>query len=156
DVRPEGLIVPGRVGVGTVAVVGTASKGPLRTPVRLGSFGEAKAQFGNYDPWVDGASQELTLVRALELAFGHGATTVLGLRVSDQDAAGNPRAQQAALTLASPAGPCVTLSAASPGTWGNDLQVAVSAADVPPFVEAEQHTGPAVTLAATPVLANAR
>jgi hypothetical protein len=156
DVRPEGLIVPGRVGVGTVAVVGTANKGPLLTPVRLGSLADARSHFGNYDPWVDGASQELTLVRALDLAFGHGATTIIGLRVSDKDNAGDPTAQYATLPVASPAGTCVTLTAASRGTWGNDLRAGVSAADLPPFVESEEHTGPTVTLNSGPVLANSR
>ncbi|VAW88462.1 Phage minor tail protein, partial [hydrothermal vent metagenome] len=32
EVRPEGLIVPSRVSVGTVGVVGTASKGPVSNP----------------------------------------------------------------------------------------------------------------------------
>jgi len=76
EVRPEGLIVPGRVTVGNLGVVGTAGKGPISVPVILGSYTEARERFGGYDPWIDGKSDELTLVRALELAYAHGATTV--------------------------------------------------------------------------------
>ncbi|MCZ7627042.1 MAG: hypothetical protein M5R38_15870 [Candidatus Methylomirabilis sp.] len=49
EVRPEGLIVPGRVTVGNLGVVGTANKGPVGVSVILGSYTEAREQFGNYD-----------------------------------------------------------------------------------------------------------
>jgi hypothetical protein len=156
EVRPEGLIVPGRVGVNVVGIVGTAAKGPLDTPVILGSYTEAVERFGAYDRWVDGASDELTLTRALELVFTHGATAAIALRVSGKDATNNPTATAATATLAETGGADVaTLEAKSPGTWGNDLLVNVWDADEPPFVE-ETHTGAAVTLSSKPVLKSAR
>ena len=87
EVRPEGLIVPGRVTVGNMGVVGTAGKGPIGTPVLLSSYGDARENFGDYDPWIDGASDELTLVRALEIAYNHGATAVYAVRVAASSAA---------------------------------------------------------------------
>lgn len=153
EVRPEGLIVPGRVTVGTIGIVGTASKGPIGDPTILGSYLEARARFGNYDEWVDGEDNalKLTLVRALELAFNHGATSVIALRV------GSDTAAKADYLLSSDSGECVRLSAKTEGTWGNNLQVKVSTADEPAYVENEEHTGDApITLKYIPVLKNAR
>lgn len=153
EVRPEGLIVPGRVTVSNIGMVGTASKGPIGVPVLLGSYTEARAKFGDYDPWIDGASDELTLVRALELAYSHGATTVRAVRVAGASQ------QAAAYTLASAGGACVTLTANSAGTWGNGLSVNVAAATENPYIEDEDvptSGGGALTLKRLPVVASAR
>ncbi len=122
EVRAEGLITPGRVTVGNVGIVGTASKGPVDTPVLLGSASEARAIFGPYDPFDDGTKHELSLVRALELAYMNGASTIFAVRIHDADAAAK------AATLALPAeggGTSATLTAASPGTWASDLAASV-------------------------------
>ncbi len=151
EVRPEGLIVPGRVTVGNIGIVGTASKGPVGDPTVLSSYLEARARFGDYDAWVDGASSELTLVRALQLAFSHGATTVIAVRVAGDSA------EAADYMLGSASGDCVRLIAKTEGTWGNNLMVQVSAADEPAFIEGEEHTGAdPISLASTPVLKSAR
>lgn len=149
EVRPEALIVPGAVRVGNLGVVGTAGKGPIGTPELLGSYTAAKARFGDYDRWVDGESGELTLVRALEQAYQHGATTVYAVRVADNNAAA------AFVVLASPGGTCVTLSAKTPGTWGNDVSVTVATGDANAFVREEAVDGPGHTLAHTPVVPSA-
>ncbi len=96
DVRAEGLIRPQGVGVGNLGVIGTAdppkiqpddpNEPPARTvkrgePVILGSYADAKERFGDYDPWNDGEGGDLTLVRALELAYRFGATTVFAVWV---------------------------------------------------------------------------
>ncbi|HEV2756793.1 MAG TPA: phage tail sheath C-terminal domain-containing protein [Actinomycetota bacterium] len=151
EVRPEGLIIPGRVGVNTVGIAGTASKGPLNQPVVLGSYSEAVERFGAYDRWIDGASDELTLTRALELVFTHGATTVIAVRISGKDAGQNDVAAEATVALAGGGGDAAILKATSPGTWGNDLSVNVGPADEPPFVEAEELTAAPWDLAHTPV-----
>jgi hypothetical protein len=67
-------------------------------------------------------ANSLTLVRALELAFNSGATTVYAVRVADSNAAA------ASATLNSAGGPCVTLKANSPGTWGNAISLVIAAA----------------------------
>jgi hypothetical protein len=161
EVRPEGLIVPGRVGVGTVAVVGTASRGPLREPVLLSGFTEVRERFGEPDAWQGGSADELTLVRALDLAYRHGATSVVALRVTGKTGGGADVAQKSGRTLTSPGGECVRLRANTPGTWGDSLYVNVAAlgtGDDPPFIEDEAHAGSEapVTLARTPVLKSAR
>ena len=161
DVRAEGLIIPGQVTVNNVGIVGTASKGAVGTAILLGSYAEAQQKLGAYDPWIDGTQNELTLVRALELAFSNGATTVFAVRVADQsvDAAGAPTATAAVpakTTLNSASGANVSLEALSPGTWGNDLKINVWKADAAAIVENEQHAGgAAITLDHTPVVKNA-
>ncbi len=150
EVRPEGLIIPGRVSVNNVGVVGTAGRGPVDTPVILSSYTEARERFGDYDAWVDGASNELTLVRALEQLFSHGATTVVAVRIATGGA-------HAGFMLNSASGPCVNLQAQSAGEWGNSLEINVTDADAHSFVSNEQHNGGgAISLAYTPVVQSAR
>ena len=86
EVRPEALIVPGQITVGNLGVVGTAAKGEIDTPTILDSYAAAREVFGSYDPWIDGESDELTLVRALEQAYAQGATTVIAVRIASGDA----------------------------------------------------------------------
>jgi hypothetical protein len=149
EVRPEALIIPGAITVGNVGVVGTAGKGPVGVPQLLGSYADAVTTFGAYDRWVDGASGELTLTRALEQAYLFGATTVWAVRVADNNAAA------AAVDLASPSGPCVRITAKSPGTWGNDLTVAVSTATANAVLREETVAGTPPTLAHVPVVQSA-
>ena len=80
EVRSEGLIGVAGVATGNVGIVGTAAKGPVDDVVILSSFADAREVFGNYDGWVDGGSDELTLVRALQHVFGNGASTVYAVR----------------------------------------------------------------------------
>lgn len=151
EVRPEGLIVPTRVTVGTIGIVGTAKKGPVNTPTALGSYVEARDTFGDYDAWAGGSASELTLVRALEIAYAHGATNVVAVRVATTSA------QTADYVLTSGVGEVVRLSASSPGTWGNELKVRVFDADEPAFVQNEAHAGGgSISLQHTPVQRSAR
>lgn len=151
DVRPEGLIVPLAVTVGNIGIVGTASKGPVGEPVILGSYAEAQARFGNYDPWDPSNAAALTLVRALEQAYRHGATTVFAVRVAE-----SATAAAAQITLQSPSGDCVVLRAKSNGTWGNGLSVKVSTADEDAFVENEDVDLAGSSLVHSPVIKSAR
>lgn len=151
EVRPEGLIVPTGFPVGNVGVVGTASKGPVGEPVVLGSYTEAVQRFGRYDPWIDGSSDELTLVRALEQVFRHGATTVFAVRVAGTGANAPIAATH---VLQSAGGDCVTLEAKSPGSWANALGVNVAAAEEHALVEDEEVAGN--SLAHTDVVKSAR
>jgi hypothetical protein len=153
QVRPEGLIAPGQVTVGNLGVVGTAAKGTPGVPVLLSSYTDAVQAFYNFDSWVDGKSNELTLVRALQLAFNFGANTVYAVRV-----AGGSKAT-ATTTLKSTTGECVLLSANSEGTWGNDIGVNIATADDNPQISGETHVGsePApLSLKRIPIIKSAR
>src|SRR5262245_24647290 len=122
DVRSEGLISAGRIATGVVGVVGTAAAGPIGLPVTLSGFASARDLFGSPDDFrqpEDGA-HPLTLVRALQLIYGNGASTVVAVRVASSSQA------RATLTLAADGGESVaTLSARTPGTWANDMQAIV-------------------------------
>ena len=136
EVRPEGLIAPGQITVGNVGVVGTASKGTPTVPVLLASYTDAQRTFGTYDSFLDPDTavanpNALTLVRALELVFNFGATTVYAVRVAGASAA------SATKTLKAVAGDCVILTANSPGTWGNALFATVAAKQSDVYVEDE-------------------
>jgi hypothetical protein len=151
DVRAEGLISPGRVTVGNLGVVGTASKGPILKPILLSNIGEAREFFGAADAY-DPAKRELTLVRALDLAFSNGASTVYAVRVTPIDTHAPKRtpnvdpdedliapglytkAQKAAFDVISPPdtdSPHAThivahLRARYHGTWGNDISINIT------------------------------
>jgi hypothetical protein len=170
DVRPEGLITAGRVTVGNVGIVGTASKGPVGVPTILGTQSEARDIFGSYDPFVDGNSNELTLVRALEQAYNHGASTVFAVRVTSTEAAAagpnfiaawnqNTKARQATFTVAGETAATVaaTFRARTHGTWGNTIAVNVFDAEDDAFIVNEKHAGPApITLDRKPVAQSLR
>ncbi|HYH80082.1 MAG TPA: hypothetical protein VEX86_09795, partial [Longimicrobium sp.] len=139
DVRAEGLIAAGQVTVGNIGMVGTASRGPVGKVVLLSTYGEALEIFGAYDPWDEPAGPKaLTLVRALELAYANGATTVYAARVQ-ADAA---PARRATFALKAAAVTVATLQATTPGTWGNDIEVNVWEAEADAVITSEVLDGP--------------
>ena len=134
EVRPEGLISVGGIPTGNIGVVGTAAKGALQTPKTLSCYAEAINEFGEYDAWIDGKSNELTLVRALEQIYNNnGAATVIAVRVAAA------AAENANYALKSASGNCAKLTAKSPGTWGNEIKINVFDATEKPFVSREKH-----------------
>lgn len=137
DVRAEGLISAGRVASGIVGVVGTASAGEVGVPVTLSGFASAREAFGLPDDYgnpVDGQNP-LTLTRALQYIYGNGASTVVAVRVAKSTAAA------ATFTLRDPDDHAVAvLAARTPGTWGNEIQIAVTEAAAPCRIRNEKQT----------------
>jgi len=117
-VRDEGLISAGRVASGNIGIVGTAAAGPVNEVKILGSFTEARQEFGEPDPWPGDKQPPLTLVRALEQIYNNGGRTVYAVRVANPDALAT-----ATLVLALDAQPAVKLAAKTPGTAGNTIRV---------------------------------
>ena len=151
EVRSEGLIIPGQIQLSTVGVVGTANRGPVNDPQIIGSAAEAEEVFGSpgaYDR--ASAGDELTLVRALQIAFDNGARDALAVRVESAAAA-----QAATFDLQAGGGSCCVLAASTPGTWGNDLTINVSPATEDAFINDEEQPGGS-PLAHTPIVASAR
>lgn len=152
DVRSEGLISAGRIATGIVGVLGTAASGPIGKPVTVSGFAAAREVFGlpdDYHQPADGA-HGLTLVRALQHIYANGASTVIAVRVASADAAA------ADLILKAAGGETVAvIAAATPGTWGGDLQVSVSAATDDLRVRGETLTTNFTRLNYAPVLASA-
>lgn len=123
EVRAEALIVGGPISVGNIGIVGTASNGPVGEAKVLGSYAEAREIFGPYDAF--STPNSLTLVRALELAYNNGASTVYAVRVASATAVAAAPAPADMLGNAA----IFTLTAKSPGSTGDDI--AITIADAP-------------------------
>ena len=83
-VRDEGLISVGGVSTGNIGIVGTATDGsPNRVQV-LNSFTDARDIFGSQDENKGTNAQPATLLKALELLFANGASTVYAVRAADE------------------------------------------------------------------------
>ena len=128
EVRAEGLIGVGGISTGNIGVVGTANRGPVGEAVILGSYSEALATFGNYDPWPDAAATpRLTLTRALEQIFRGGGSSVYAVRIA---ALPNDVPVMRSMVWRVRAGNNVTifsLTATSPGTWANSIVAELTA-----------------------------
>jgi hypothetical protein len=124
EVRAEGLLSIGAIATGNVGLVGTSDRGSTDL-ARLSSFADATARFGDPGEWDSNAKDaNLSLVRAAQLLFDNGATTVYALRALD------PASVAATFGLGAEGnGAALTLQAKSPGTWGNKLQIRVEPAD---------------------------
>jgi hypothetical protein len=120
EVRAEGLIVPGPISIGNVAIVGTARRGPLNTLVLPSNIGEARQIFGQYDALdnPDEANNPLTLVRALELAYANGAQNVYAVRVAR--GSGAAAAAAAVFNLATSDSNNVVATSMAPGNGYDD------------------------------------
>lgn len=129
EVRSEGLIGVSGIATGNLGAVGTASKGPVDKPVILSSFAEARETFGDYDAWAGGAADELTLVRALQIAFANGASTVYAVRTAHASVSGASR------TFGDVSGDVVTFTGKTPGTWAHDVYVQVKPASANAVIE---------------------
>ena len=97
--------------------VGIAEQGPLDTPVAVESFKQFQALFGNFI----GAGFLAYAVRAF---FENGGQRARIVRIASRDPAGG--ALPASLSITNEqGGPAWTITASSPGTWGNALAVAI-------------------------------
>ncbi|WP_270045321.1 phage tail sheath subtilisin-like domain-containing protein [Solirubrobacter ginsenosidimutans] len=151
EVRAEGLISAGQIATGIVGIVGTAARGPVGTPVTLSGFSAARDAFGAADTFTrprDGANP-LTLVRALEHVYNNGASGVIAVR-----AAGSTQ-ETADFALRDASGNAtVTLSAKTPGSWGNDIHIAVAQAEDDARVDGETQSATFDKLGYSPVVAS--
>lgn len=112
----EGLISAGAISSGNIGIVGTANKGPVGEVQIIGSLSEAQEIFGSSGNWVDGKSNELTLMRSLQQIYSNGGKTVYAVRIAKS-------AKAAELTLKSTNKNLLKLTAKTPGTWANGIEV---------------------------------
>ena len=111
----QGLVGPLRTDV--AGFVGLAAKGPIDTPVAVESVRQFEAHFGSFI----GAGFLAYAVRGF---FENGGRRCWIVRVAAADGAKPAAAAQ--VTLAAQSGaPRWTLSASSPGVWGNGLAVSL-------------------------------
>lgn len=92
------------------AVVGTATWGPVNSPVLTGNTGQFVSTFGPYQ------ARTYDMGTYAAIAFQQGATAVMGLRVTDgTDTAASIIVQTS----------CITLTSKYTGTFGNGIQVSI-------------------------------
>src|SRR6201991_113747 len=119
--RPEALIVAGPISAGNIGIVGTAAGGTPDKVEILSSYADALAIFGPYDAFDPANASALTLVRALQVAYDNGASTVFAVRVTKSGS--TPATPE--IELASATGKAVKLTTRLPGHLGNGAKVKV-------------------------------
>ena len=119
EVRDEGLITAGGVTTGNIGIVGTANKGEVDKVTLLGSLSEAKEIFGDKDQ-LPSEGEALTLIRALELIYQNGGKTVYAVRTAKEFSNASYTLTQNTTTE------LLKLKAKTPGTWGNEIVIAIS------------------------------
>jgi len=130
EVRAEGLIIPGRVSISNVAIVGTARRGPVNVVMTPSNIGEARDIFGTPDAFntPEEVDAPFTLVRALELAYLGGAQRVYAVRVAR--GAGDARGLATVYNIPADTGNVVVQSR-YPGSGYNDAELRTEAVTVP-------------------------
>jgi phage tail sheath protein FI len=100
------------VATSITAFVGYTQRGPINAPTRLSSFADFERAFGP-------VTSDSLLSRAVKDFFGTGGSDAYVVRVAD-----GARAATVDLKNSTTAGTTVlTVSAASEGTWGNNLRI---------------------------------
>jgi len=140
--RREGALATALpVSLNTLAIVGTANRGPINTPIVINSVSDAYDIFGFPDVYDgDNEGQELSLTRGIQIANDAGASYIYATRVASSSAA---KATRILYGDGEPTHDVVTISAASEGTWGNDLQFKAEIADGQTTLEnhVDSHSG---------------
>ncbi|MGD0604364.1 MAG: phage tail sheath C-terminal domain-containing protein [Streptosporangiaceae bacterium] len=103
------------------AFVGAAPRGPVTGPVHIGSFADYQRAFG-------GVSASSPMSYAVYQFYNNGGSDAVVVRITS---AGNVAAT-IDITPEAAADAKITLAAASPGIWGNGLQVTVDHNIYPP------------------------
>ncbi len=107
------------VGTSVGAFVGHAEKGPVGKAVAINNFGSFLRTFGGFTPLG-------FLAYAVRAFFDEGGTSCYVVRTCQHDVAGKPLAVASKKEFANAsASDTVTISASSPGSWGDDLSITI-------------------------------
>lgn len=108
-------------GTSTAAFLGVAERGPVGEVVRIFNFTEFQTTFGGF------LLQERYLAHAVFQFFNNGGSQCYVGRV----AGGDPKIADVTISdRGEPAQDALTVSAISPGAWGNTLQITVNSGSV--------------------------
>jgi|DewCreStandDraft_5_1066085.scaffolds.fasta_scaffold00317_32 phage tail sheath protein FI len=111
---PSGVRAITGVSTSDTAFVDFFLRGPMNQPVRITGLADFERVFGGLDRRSEASY-------AIQQFFLNGGSVAWVVRV----AAGNPQAATRTLQGGSPPQNTLTVEAANPGSWGNNLQVAV-------------------------------
>jgi phage tail sheath protein FI len=112
---PSGVRTITGVATSIAAFVGAAPRGPVGTPTTIFSFADYQRIFG-------GLSLSSTVSYAVNDFFANGGSQAIIVRLVNGDA---KSAVYELTTTSTTANDFLTLNAASPGTWGNNLTITV-------------------------------
>jgi phage tail sheath protein FI len=112
---PSGVHTITGVSTSTAAFVGYTARGPVDKAVHIFSFGDFERAFG-------GLSIDSRVSYAVKHFFQNGGTEAYMVRVANSPA---PAAASLGNTIAAGGVPVLNASAASAGTWGNNLELDV-------------------------------
>ena len=116
------------VGTSTAGFVGLATKGPIGVATQINNFSEFERKFG-------GIVDEKLLPFAVKAFFDEGGRTCYVVRTCAHDG-DNAKALAASSTfqaVGASSTAALTVQAASPGTWGNDIAVRIQHPDAERF-----------------------
>jgi len=109
------------VSTSTTAFVGTTFRGPVNTPTLIGTWDEYVAQFGDFNQRTGIQNESDATALAVRAFYQNGGKAAYICRLLG----GTPTA--ASLTINKDATPVLKVSASSPGSWADNLDVAVYA-----------------------------
>lgn len=107
------------VSTSTTAFVGTTFRGPVNTPILIGTWDEYVAQFGDFNQRTGIEDESDATALAVRAFYQNGGKAAYICRMLASDAA------TATVNISNAGGTVLTVDASSPGTWGNALRVAV-------------------------------
>jgi len=119
----SGVRVIAGVPTSITAFVGRVRRGPVDTPTRVQGFGDYVRRFGNL--W-----SESPMGYAVSHFFGNGGSDGMIVRVHNPSAPGAD--DRADAIVPADGGTAMTLFAANPGVWGNQLRATITHAAAPP------------------------
>jgi uncharacterized protein len=107
------------VSTSTTAFVGATFRGPVNTPTLIGTWDEYVAKFGDFNQRTGISTESDATALAVRAFYQNGGKAAYICRMLG----GDP--ETAAATLTNAGGDVLTVSAASPGPWANNMAVAV-------------------------------
>jgi len=111
---PSGVHTISGVSTSDTAFIDFFPRGPVDEAVRITSFGDFERTFGGLHSWSEASY-------AIQQYYLNGGQIAWVVRV----APGSPGTAHLSLTGGSPVEDVITVEAANPGAWGNNLRVAV-------------------------------
>lgn len=118
------------VSTSTFGIVGVFQKGPVGEPTLVTSFEDARRKFGDF---LD--AQGFYAMHALKSFFDNGGARAFVVRTCHYEG-GAPQAQASTVSLQDRDGAApqntLQVDAVTPGTWGDDLSVEITASDAYP------------------------
>lgn len=119
------------VGTSTAVFIGLAEKGPVNEPILVTSFGDFQRKFGSYFTFTSGtSSKKAFLAYSVKAFFDNGGSRCYIVRVTIVNASGVSTAVASVNTATIP-DHITSVTAISPGEWGDSIRYAIEPLLIP-------------------------